>query len=952
MKRTSAIRVRAFMMTLAVALVSLARADAGSEVRPDPNDRQRAAVKHWAFQTLPVAAGRSSKSKESIDRFVTRRLKSAGLTPGREADRFALIRRVSFVLTGLPPTSEEIERFVSDRARDAYQQMVERYLASPRYGERWGKHWLDAAGYADSNGYFNADSDRPLAFRYRDYVIRSLNHDKPFDQFVREQLAGDELSGWKPGQPASPEIIELLEATHFLRNGQDGSGESDGNPDEVRTDRYYALESEMQIIGSSLLGITFQCAKCHDHKFEPITQKDYYALQAFLYPAFNIEKWTKPNDRVVNANLPGELEAWQTSEKKLDAELENRKQEFRSWYAAHRPPARILFKDGFDSMESLQAQWSDRAPGDDAPAGAPPVALDSDHAPAAQIKDGALRIVEGGGSGDRWLSTAMAFDWRPATTGLWIQVTFDLVATRLKNKGASAERIGYLIAAHDFNDNSPVAGGNILIDGNPGGATTVHVDYPGADAKAREEIGSTGYQAGRNYGVRVTRTGTNQFTLEHLVDGAPDGGSIKLAAEDLPPGGFAFEYCCGRSFIVDNVVVESSNDTAGDWVSAEATFRKDLAARKKELDGVIKSIEAQRSPKPGRIAWMTDSGPDAPEVRILKRGNHKTPGEPIEPAFPAFFDKHSGTSTSSNDPLGISISKTATTTGRRLAWARWLTCPDSPEASLLARVTVNRVWQQYFDVGLVATPDNLGLSGAKPSHPELLDWMAGQFIQSGWSLKKLHRLLLYSSTFRQSSAPRAKPLALDPANQLLWRYPVHRLDAEAVRDAMLATCGRLGSKTNGAYVPTPRLGTGEIVVDESKPDAFARSIFLQQRRTQVATFLGNFDAPSIVFNCTRRAETTMPLQSLSLLNSEFAVKRGEDLARRLEQECGTNNIARIRRAFVLTTGRYPDEATQQITLHFLAAQRLAYADAKDAETRVWADFCQSMFGLNSFLYLE
>jgi hypothetical protein len=212
--------------------------------------------------------------------------------------------------------------------------------------------------------------------------------------------------------------------------------------------------------------------------------------------------------------------------------------------------------------------------------------------------------------------------------------------------------------------------------------------------------------------------------------------------------------------------------------------------------------------------------------------------------------------------------------------------------------------------------------------------------------------MLESATFRQTSAPRERALARDPENRLLWRYPIHRLDAEAIRDAMLAASGRLGSKTNGTYVPTPRDGSGEIIVDESKPEAFARSVYLQHRRTQVPTFLGTFDAPSIVFNCTRRAETTMPLQSLSLLNSEFAVKRGEDLARRVERECGNDTPAKIRRSFLLISGREPDSSERKAATRFLAGQRLAYADKPDAEQRAWTDFCQSLFGLNSFLYLE
>ena len=899
---------------------------------------------HWSFQPLK---GEAQFSREaSIDFFVRETLRVAKLSQSREADRATLIRRVAFVLTGLPPAPEEIAAFVADKKPDAYERMVERYLSSPRHGERWGKHWLDAAGYADSNGYFNADTDRPLAYRYRDYVIRSVNRDKPFDQFVREQIAGDELSGWKRGEPATPEIIELLEATHYLRNGQDGSGESDGNPDEVRTDRYYALESAMQIIGSSLLGVTMQCAKCHDHKFEPLTIKDYYALQAVLYPAFNIDKWVKPNDRVVHANLPGELAAWEASEKKLDAEIAELKSQFKTWQATNQPGGWRMFSNGFNDGEPLKKRWSNTAPMDDAPAGSPAVTIDSDKAPAARVKNSALEIIEGGGSGDRWLSTKDAFQWQPGDVGQWVQVTFDLVATKVDGKGSSAEPIGYIIAARDFNDNGDTDGGNILIDGNPGGATSVHVDYPGADSKSRGSIGETGYKAGRNYGVRITRTTTNEFTLEHLVDGAVDGASLKLKEKDLPEGGFAFEYCCGRSFVVDNVIIEGSNDSEPGWVAKNVRYQKELAERKKAFDKASKTVAAKRLPKPGRIAWMSDISAEAPEVRLLKRGNHKTPGDVVTPSFPAFLKSRDGRA------ANFQPAKTVATTGRRLAWANWLTESNSPQASLLARVTVNRVWQHYFGVGIVATPDNLGLSGAKPSHPELLDWLAAKFVESGWSMKTLHRLILESATFRQTSASRERAVARDPDNHLLWRYPVRRLDAEAIRDAMLAVSGRLSSKTNGPYVPTPRNGIGEVLVDEAKPDAFARSIFLQHRRTQVPTFLGTFDAPSVVFSCTRRAETTMPLQSLSLLNSEFSVKRGEDLAQRLARDCGADEVAKIRRGFLLTTGREPDSAERKMASRFLADQRRVYAGQKDAETRAWADLCQSLFGLNSFLYLE
>ncbi len=878
-----------------------------------------------------------------IDAFIQARLDRSRLTPSREADRATLIRRATFTLTGLPPTPEEIDAFVDDLSPTAYEALVDRLLASPRFGERWAKHWLDAAGYADSNGYFNADSDRPLAFRYRDYVIRTLNRDKPFDQFIREQIAGDELCGWKPGQPVTPEIIESLEATHFLRNGQDGSGESDGNPDEVRTDRYYALESAMQIMGSSLLGVTLQCAKCHDHKFEPITQRDYYSFQAFLYPAFNIEKWTKPNDRVVTAALPGELEAWKSAQSRLDAELTAAQNAFRSWASSNRPPGKILFADEFSATQSLTRNWSATAPGDDAPGGTPPVMLDSRQAPGAIVTDGQLRLVEGGGSGDRWLSTIQSFDWQPATNKGWIQVTFDLVADRLDSTGNPAERIGYFIATHDFNDSSRVEGGNVLIDGHPGGASVVEVDYPGKDSSRPGKIGSTGYKPGHNYGVRITRVESDRFQLDHLVDGSVDGQPIHLKARDLPHGGFGFEYCCGRSFVVDNVRIESSDPTNEVWAAASQTYERDLAVRRADLERASKQIAAQRTPQPGRIAWMTDSGAEAPTVPLLKRGNHKTPGEAVPAAFPRFLSENRD-STAAPRPTDRS-------TGRRTAWVEWLFQPDSAQSSLLARVTVNRVWQQYFGVGIVSTTDNLGRSGAQPSHPELLDWLASEFIRSNWSLKALHRRIALSHAFRQSSEPRDEPLAIDPGNRLLWRFPIRRLDAESIRDAMLATSGRLASKSGGPYVPTPRDGSGEVNPDPSHPETFARTIFLQQRRTQVPTFLGTFDSPSIVFNCTRREQTTMPLQTLALLNADFSVERGADLASRVMRAESTD-LKRLKLAFVTVCGRPPTPYEQTSSLEFLRTQIAHHGATGEAARAAWRDLCHSLYALNSFLYLE
>ena len=900
------------------------------------------AADHWAFRSLQSPAVPAEPGgNNAIDAFLLAELHKHQLQFSPAADRHTLMRRLSLDLLGLPPTPEEIAAFVGDDAPDAYARLVDRLLASSHYGERWGKYWLDAVGYADSNGYFNADTDRPLAYRYRDYVIRSFNRDTPLDQFIREQLAGDELALWQPGSDASAEIIELLEATHFLRNGQDGSGESDGNAEEVRIDRYTALESLMQISATALLGMTIQCAKCHDHKFEPITQQDYYRYQAIFYPVFNLEKWLKPAERFVLAPLPGEKEAWEQRRQQLAEKVTRLQAEFAAWSKEHRPHGSVLLEDDF-SAPQLASNWSNRAPDDDGPAGQPPVQVDSTAAPGAVIADGALRIIESGAAADRWLSTRATFDWTPEQTGEAIQVTFDLVDTKLAD-GKPAERIGYFIALHDYNDNSSVAGGNLLVDGNPGGGTTVHVDYPGDDSKASGEITSTPYTAGRNYGVRVTNQGKGKYTLQHVVDGIAEEKGLALAAADLPDGGFGFEYCCGRSFIVDNVRVEqfSADDTAGQTNLEE--FARQLKEQRSALDDAQKEREQHEKNPLGKIAWASDISRDPPEVFLLERGNYAARKEPVSAAPPAVLCDAS---------YAFSEQPTASTTGRRLAFARWLTAPASRQAALLARVQANRLWQHHFGVGLVATPENLGVSGSPPSHPELLDYLAAELVLSGWSVKALHRQILLSAAYQQSSQASEANLAGDPDARLLSRFPLRRLDAEAIRDSMLAASGELDWQLYGPYVPTSRDGAGEVVVSEDQPGARRRSIYLYQRRTQVVSLLAVFDSPSIVFNSLSRPRSTMPLQSLTQLNSPFALNRAEQLAAKLAAQQPDDQVARINAAFVVTLGRPATREQLDAAQTLLREQRLAYAEQSDSDELAWRDLCQMLLASNAFLYLE
>jgi hypothetical protein len=668
---------------------------------PSAAQPSRAGQKHWAFRPVvrPVPPKVRGSAPNAVDCFLLAGLESKGLSFSPEADRLTLIRRATFDLIGLPPTPTEIDAFLADRAPDAYERLVERLLASPHYGERWGKFWLDAAGYADSNGYFNADSDRPLAWRYRDWVIRAFNQDMPYDRFVQEQLAGDELVGYRPGGDVTPTIAESLTATHFLRNAPDGTGESDGNPDEVRADRYTVLEGTLQITMNCLLGVTIQCARCHNHKFEPISQKEYYQLQAIFFPAYNPSRWTKPQARVVLVGSRTAVADWKHRQDVFDKEI-----------------------------KALQA----------------------------------------------------------------------------KLKTASGPQ--------------------------------------------REQV------------------------------------------------------------------------------------QKQIAARQKD-----------RPPAPDKLSVFVEMDPKPPPHHVLRRGRYNQPGAEVGPGVPASLSVagnkyHLG----SRAPGQIS-------SGRRLAFARWVTSSDNP---LFARVMVNRIWQQHFGTGLVATPDNLGLSGARPSHPELLDWLAAEFVRSGWSIKALHRLLVCSAAYRQASAPRADLARLDPDNRLLGRFPLRRLDAEALRDAMLSVSGELDQHVGGPYVPSRRTAEGTVVVPEEQPGAHRRSIYLQQRRTQVVTLLQLFDAPAMASTCAVRPTSTVPLQALALLNSDFARARARGFARRIAREAGTDADKRLAWAFRLACGRPPDAKEAQAARRFLAAQRKVYAGRADAEERTWADLCQMILASNAFLYLE
>ncbi|WP_010585428.1 PSD1 and planctomycete cytochrome C domain-containing protein [Schlesneria paludicola] len=924
-------------------------------------DASAADKEFWAFRHSQRPESPSIKSAAQsitpIDRFVLSRLEARQLSFAPTAEPRQLVRRIFLDLVGLPPTPAEVTEFLNDPSPKSYETLVDRLLASPQYGERWGRQWLDVAGYADSNGYIRHDSPRPLAWRYRDYVIQSLNDDKPYDQFWIEQLAGDELVNHSTAQELSPADLNRLIATHYLRNAPDGTDNTEGNEITRVMERYAVLESQLQITMSAMFGMTIECARCHSHKFDPIPQRDYYSLQAIFYPAFNVKQWKQPKDRWIHAAGQVDIAAWRARNEQVDHQILALRSEFADWSRTHQPPGIVLFQDDF-STTSLRQSWSDTAPGDESPAGNPAIRLDDSLAPAAQIENGRLSILAAAPGDAVWLSTRQSFDWTPEQKGEWIQVTFDLVGTRGPD-GRAAERIGYYLALTDHDDSrNPASGnvarGNLLIDGNPAGGASVVVDYPGLDQQSAGVIGKSGYVAGHRFGVRVTRQDGDQYLLEHLFDGQPELPAQPLKAEQLPDGGFGFELCCSRSFQVDNVSIQRSPHAGETSTEALAwtQFKATTERHQQKLTDAIAACERQRLPEPERIAWATDLSEEPPVVPLLKRGDYFQHGPNVDPGPLSVLIDPDNTMTIEPPASGTK------TTGRRLAFARWATRPSSRAAALLARVEVDRIWRGHFGRGLVPTPENFGASGVRPTDPELLEWLAAEFIDNGWSRKALHRQIVLSQTYQQSSVADERAIQLDPDNLAYSRFPAHRLDAESIRDSMLAAAGVMNLKAGGPAVQPMDLGNRQIVLPEPEGpgphEVDRRSIYIRQRRSEPLTFLKVFDQASPEPNCVGRSTATVVAQSLALLNGTFATRMGRSFAARIMNDAPTSSADHARQAFIIAFAREPDAIELARSLEFLQTQtRLrTNSDPATAAEAALADLCRMLLATNEFMQLQ
>ena len=757
---------------------------------PDPlvRDEDR---KFWSFQPPkrpPLPRVRNQQRvRTPIDAFLLEKLEAEGLSFSPQADRMTLIRRAYFDLIGLPPTPDEVQEYLQDNSPTAYGRMINDLLDSPHYGERWGKYWLDAVGYADTEGHSDLNPIRPQAYRYRDYVIRSLNNDKPYDQFLLEQIAGDELFDYQSAKELTPEQLDYLVATGFLRMGPDGT--SVHLAQEIFGERFNVVADEVEILSSAVMGLTMACARCHSHKYDPLPQRDYYRLSAIFEAAYDPYDWLDPTLQ----GRGGEKDPYKQTLRYLPYADERERREA----ADHNAPIQ-------KEIKRLERSLEEKA--------------------------------------------------QPLREKLFQQKL----------------------------------------------------------AKLPEEVREDVHKA------IETPEGKQSDVQKYLV--RKFSASLKVEKGELEEKFEDFREQAGKT-------------------------RKAIQEAKKRL-----------RPEP-KIRALFDMGGKPRPAYVLRRGDYRNPGRRVEPGVPSVLRDGIG-------PYKI-IKPGWDTSGRRLALARWLGQPNHP---LTARVMVNRIWQDHFGTGLVATPGNFGKLGAQPTHPELLDWLAREFVDQGWSLKAIHKRIMTSAAYRQSSRWDAKRNGADPDNLLLSRFPLRRMDAEALRDSILKVAGRLDSRPFGPPDEPEAKPDGEVV-SRCAPAGCRRSIYMLQPRPKWAgkkaptTILETFDVQPLTPNSLKRAHSTVSSQALQLMNSDEVRENSRYFAGRVIDTVGADVEKQIEQVYLTALSRKPSpdemklgrEAVRDFTQYwFEHLKKEVPAEPKQLKAR-WlalATFCHLLLNSPEFVYID
>jgi hypothetical protein len=1008
----------------------------------------------WAFQPVsesspPVVRGHE-QVQSPVDQFILARLEARGLGLSAAADRRTLLRRTTFDLTGLPPTLEEIAAFLADESPDAFARVVDRLLASPRYGERWGRHWLDVVRYADARDLIQLpiESDFREAWRYRDWVVNSFNRDLPYDQFLSLQIAGDLL------QPADPARIDAdaLVATGLLAI-------ADFVPGDVDKEQMIAdyVNDQIDVVGRACLGLTLACARCHDHKFDPITTADYYSLAGIFFSTRLIPGPIKGNTPLVKVPLLSAteisaIEAEQVRDKarisELTRELTNSgEREYRAWLErqvatqtqryllaawefTHRPavaptqempsavaefakqheldatlfgrwisyyternphPALQALRSAADKREAtaltndLVSQLA--AAGTESPrrqlAVSPFLRLRADDRRVSLNEKREASLWPNLGYGPQAATTIpetsapvlasapVHGEPRPAfhfsgkelfqAEGTVPPVGTLFVVYRPDPAGPAGQRlIGWEDAAvgqHGLGIMTDAAGSAHVIARRGGANGDVVVPALGAgEAVAGFQLlsitwGPDGVAVFRNGGAVGVNKGIDSISSDPAITalrigGPGSGGSARFQGDiaelrvySVPldePARTRVEAELTRRWRAPADATEQTDEIAelyDELISASSPFRLEGAARdsvlppdfRQRLEAARNELETLKKKPPPEIpkaVVVQEGGPaDTPhagfhDAKIFLRGNPAKLGPTVPRGFPKII-------------AGANPPEIREGSGRR-ELARWLTDPANP---LTARVLVNRVWQHHFGVGLVATSANFGAQGERPSHPELLDYLAARLVASDWSIKSLHRLIMLSNVYQQSSEANPAGLAADPENRLLWRANRRRLESEALRDSLFAVAGRLDVTAGGPAFP-----------DVSTP---RRSLYLQTSRTgaKSAEFGPLFDAPDCSGIVERRTESIVAPQALFLLNDPLVTSLAQSLAARVKREVpAENDRERIVRLYEITLGRPPVAEELEVGAQFLAAS----GAASDA----WTSYCRLIMSTNEFLYVD
>ncbi|MFG0319615.1 MAG: DUF1553 domain-containing protein [Planctomycetota bacterium JB042] len=896
-----------------------------------PDDGDESAIEPWRYgpvvrPALPAVRD-EAWVRNPIDAFVLARLEAASAPPAPPADPATLLRRVTFDLTGLPPTPDEVRAFVADPSDAAYEAAIERLLASPRYGERWARHWLDVVRYAETNG-FERDTDKPFVWRYRDWVIDAFDEDKPYDRFVREQLAGDELDQVTP---------ETLVATGFQRLMQWDDEPGQG----VLQARYDTLDDLVSTTSQAFLGVTLGCARCHDHKKDPIPQADYYRFMAFFHGLTDL----RADGPLVEIPTPEERAEIDRRRAERDAELS-------AWLAARREEVEArgvrLLRPSDD-----RTTWTGTL---DVPA------------------DGTARFgLRGGGERARLTVGGVSLLGPGVAREQSIVLAAGTVEVRLDDVDPNAPppalwwRPGRPPAwRHTFDDpgpdwTSPSFDDSTWAVGAPGFGTA---GTPGSEIGT--EWSTRGVWLRRSFVWNaaerdaLTFVGHHDDDLEVFVNGvlAVEREGYVTAYGALPPGDAAraavrqgenlLAVRCAQDFGGQFVHVEPARvDALAAAAPADVAFGRrplTLAATIGDAGPAREAFEAirRRAIEVPRALAVTERGGRPEPLHVHVRGSAHALGDPVEPAFPALFDPPPAVVP---DPPAD-----APTSGRRRVLAEWIASEDHP---MTARVMANRIWQHHLGRGIVRTPNDFGALGAGSTHPALLDWLAAEFVARGWSVKAMHRLILTSATYRMSSHAHPDALAADPANDLFSRFALRRLSAEEMRDTMIAMTGRLNERRGGPsfYSRMPK----EALATSSRPDAawgtspeeetFRRSIYIKVKRSLLTPFLAALDLADTDQTCPERFTTTQPTQALTMVNGEFVHEMAARFAERLRGEVGDDVDRQIRRAIALALGR---EATDgEVASHRAFVRELSGEDGVDP----LALFCLVVLNLNEFAYV-